>query len=167
MSMSRPVSTLIKRKWRVLKIDEAASVAEAALMMRQNNIGSLLVVDSDGRLAGIITERDILGKVVATLADASETSVDEVMTSEVITVTPDTTLEQAQEIMNSGRMRHLPVTDDGLPMGLLSARDLTEYKLRLTEAMAREQTELLGALEENYPDITHIHRDPATGRVII
>lgn len=165
--MTKPVSTLIKRKWQVRKIEATASVAEAARIMRDHNFGSLLVVNTGGQLAGIITERDILGKIVATLADPSETSVSAVMTREVITVSPDTPIDQVQHLMSSGHVRHVPVLADGLPMGMISARDLMEHKLKVTETVAREQAEVLHALEDNYPGITRVRRDPDSGRIVI
>jgi CBS domain-containing protein len=167
MGMSQPVSTLIRRKWHILKVEASTSVAEAASMMRDHNVGSLLVIGPTGRLAGIVTERDILGKVVAALADPSETDVESIMTRDVVTVDPNTSLDQAQELMGAGHLRHLPVISDGLPLGMVSARDLMEHKLHVTESMAQQQAELLHALENNYPGITQVHRDPANGRVVI
>lgn len=165
--MTKTVSSLIKHKWQVRKIETSASVAEAARIMRDHNFGSLLVVDSNGQLAGIVTERDILGKVVATLEDPSETPVSRIMTKKVITVTPDTPIDRVQDLMSSGHVRHVPVLADGLPMGMISARDLMEHKLKVTETVAREQSEVLHALEDNYPGITRVRRDPASGRIVL
>ncbi|MGC9454284.1 MAG: CBS domain-containing protein [Phycisphaerae bacterium] len=165
--MTKPISTLIKRKWQVSKIEASVSVAEAARIMRDHNFGSLLVVDTNGQLAGIVTERDILGKVVATLADPSETDVAAIMTRDVITVKPDTPIDEVQDLMSSGHVRHVPVLADGLPMGMISARDLMEHKLKVTETVAREQAEVLHVLEDNYPGITRVKRDPVSGRIMI
>jgi len=95
----------------------------AAERMWRNQTGSLLVMD-DGRLAGIITERDLL-RAVALGADPGIATVDEAMTTEVFTVPPDLPLQDAAREMASRWIRHLPVTEDGRLLGVVSMRDVT------------------------------------------
>lgn len=96
--------------------------AAAERMWRQQT-GSLLVMDN-GRLAGIITERDLL-RAVALGADLSRTSVYEAMTTEVLTVPPDMPLRDAAREMATRWIRHLPVVDSDRVLGVVSMRDIT------------------------------------------
>ncbi|MDR0344291.1 MAG: CBS domain-containing protein [Nocardiopsaceae bacterium] len=104
--------------------DSAAdSLRSAAERMWRNQTGSLLVMDGD-QLAGIITERDVL-RAVALGADPDTSTVDEAMTAEVLTVPPGTLLTDAARLMATRWIRHLPVTDAGRVLGVVSMRDVT------------------------------------------
>lgn len=98
------------------------SLAEAAALMREQQTGSLLVMDGD-RLAGIFTERDLL-KAIALGLDPKATEVKDVMTTEVVTVSPDTKVRDAASIMASKWIRHLPVVEGTKVAGMISQRDL-------------------------------------------
>jgi CBS domain-containing protein len=99
------------------------SLRAAAAQMWRQQTGSLLVTE-DGRLAGIITERDVL-RAVALGADPDQSSVDEVMTAEVFSVSPDTQLQDAARQMAARWIRHLPVVDGDEIVGVVSMRDVT------------------------------------------
>lgn len=96
-----------------------ASVAE--LMWRQQT-GSVVIVDS-GRIVGIVTERDVL-RTVAAGKDAAAVLVGDVMTTEVITTSPDTSVRDAARIMAQHWIRHLPVVENGRLVGIMSQRDV-------------------------------------------
>jgi len=98
------------------------TLAEAARKMWKQQTGSLLVVDGE-ELVGIITERDVL-KAVATGVPLEDTRISEVMTKDVTTVGPGTSLREAAKIMADLWIRHLPVLDSGKLVGVLSQRDL-------------------------------------------
>jgi CBS domain-containing protein len=98
------------------------TLAEAARKMWQQQTGSLLVMDGDD-LVGIITERDIL-KAVATGAKLEESRIAEVMTKDLVTVAPGTSLREAAKVMADRWIRHLPVVDHGKLVGIISQRDL-------------------------------------------
>jgi len=99
------------------------SLRSAAERMWRQQTGSLLVTE-DGRLTGIITERDVL-RAVALGADPDKASVDDAMTAEVYTVPPDMQLQDAAREMAARWIRHLPVIDGGVLVGVVSMRDVT------------------------------------------
>lgn len=98
------------------------TLAEAASRMREQQTGSLLVMEGD-RLIGIFTERDLL-KAVARGQDPKLTQLKDVMTTEVVTISPDAKLRDAASLMASKWIRHLPVIDGGRVVGVISQRDL-------------------------------------------
>ena len=119
----------------VLSIEPGSTVLDAANRMNERKIGSLVVMD-DGRLIGIITERDMLQRVLVTRRDPAAITVGEVMTTEVLCCQPHTTLEEARGVMKNRRVRHLPVLDDGERLlGMISIGDLNAH-----EAHDHEQT---------------------------
>jgi CBS domain-containing protein len=125
----------------VQSIGPDATVLDAALLMNEHKIGSLLVM-TGGRLAGIITERDLLVRVVGRRRDPADTPVREVMTAEVACCRPETELAEARGVMKNRRIRHLPVldTDDRL-LGLVSIGDLNAH-------LAQDQENTIHVLHE-------------------
>lgn len=112
----------------LLAINPEAVVSEAVQLMNDYKVGSLLVL-SEGQLVGIITERDLLQRVLAPCRDPQATLVGEVMTTELIYCRPETPLEDIREIMKTRRVRHLPVLDDnGDLRGLVSIGDVNAYQ---------------------------------------
>jgi CBS domain-containing protein len=112
---------------------KTATVKDAALQMKRQNIGSLLVVDGT-RLIGIFTERDALFRVVAGGRDPVSTTIAEVMTPQPQTIHPDEPFLRALRIMHEGKFRHLPVVEFDRPLGLVSVRDALDedlYELRV------------------------------------
>ena len=111
----------------VFEIDANASVFEAVQRMVEMNIGSLLVTDG-GEITGIVTERDYLRRVALEGRTDKETPVREIMSSPLIVVTPDTTIDECMALMTDRRIRHLPVVDDGKVVGVVSIGDLVKFK---------------------------------------
>lgn len=99
------------------------TLAEAAAKMWSQQTGSLLVMDGE-RLVGIVTERDVL-KAVGGGLDPSKLPLKDVMTTDVITIAPQTRLKEAAKLMAEKWIRHLPVVDGGRVVGIISQRDLT------------------------------------------
>lgn len=99
------------------------TLAEACARMREAQTGSLLVMEGQ-RLIGIVTERDVL-KTVAQGLDPKATPLKDVMTTDIITIGPMTTLKEAAKIMASKWIRHLPVVEGSKVVGIISQRDLT------------------------------------------
>jgi CBS domain-containing protein len=112
----------------VLSISPEATAHDAASRMKDHKVGSLLVMSS-GTLVGIVTERDILHRVVVPQRDPSATPVYEVMTSEVACCQPHTSLDEARGVMKNRRLRHLPVIDqDNQLCGMVSIGDLNAHE---------------------------------------
>lgn len=100
-------------------------VLEAVKLMAEKSVGALLVID-DGKLAGIVSERDYARKVVLMSRSSHTAEVREIMTPDVITVSPTETMEYCMQLMTDKRLRHLPVIEDGELIGLISIGDLVK-----------------------------------------
>jgi CBS domain-containing protein len=111
----------------VLTVDPTASIGEAAEKMMDAGVGAVVVMEDMVRLTGIVTERDIL-RAVAQRARAAEARVRQWMTESVITIEPETTVEDAAKMMFERNFRHLPVTKDGRLLGIVSLRRLSQYE---------------------------------------
>jgi CBS domain-containing protein len=119
----------------VLSISPTATILKAAQYMNEFKIGCLVVVE-DQRLVGILSERDILTRVVAQRRDPASTLVEEVMTTDVICSREDTSIEEARGVMKNRRIRHLPVMSvEGSLVGLISIGDLNAF-----QATSQERT---------------------------
>ncbi len=122
------VSEILEEKGHdVLQIESDASVFEAVKRMVEANVGSLLVTDG-GEITGIITERDYLRRVTVEGRTDKETAVREVMSSPLIVVTPQTTIDECMALMTNRRIRHLPVADGGEVTGIISIGDVVKFK---------------------------------------
>jgi CBS domain-containing protein len=124
----RPVRSVIERQTPVTCPPET-SVAEAAKLMHRHRVGALLVVEGE-RLRGIFTERDALFRVIAEDRDPRTTVVSEVMTGDPQTIPPDRPFGHALHMMFEGGFRHVPVTENGRPIGVVSARDALGSELQ-------------------------------------
>jgi CBS domain-containing protein len=116
--------------------EETMPIEEVAKKMFENNVSSVMVVDSTGRLVGIVTEKDVVG-AVAIGKIGSHLPVARFMKENPITVTPDTPLDEVLEKMRRFNIRHLPVVDkDGKPIGMVSQRDLLDVVLTLLKIIS-------------------------------
>ena len=118
-------------------VEPGSSVYSAIALMADKNIGVVLVLQ-EGKLAGVLSERDYARKVVLQNRSSKETLVREIMTKEVVTVTPDETIPQCMALMHAGGFRHLPVVADGKPIGVLSIRDLLKEIVAHHERLIRD-----------------------------
>ena len=123
------------------------TVARAASEMTGRKIGSLLVLDDNAGLAGILSERDIVRGIATFGPECLDGPVSQLMTRGVTTIGPGATIAQAMEIMTQGRFRHLPVMDDGRLAGMISIGDVVKY--RLAEA-TREVEEMQKYVQGQY-----------------
>ena len=121
-----PIKILHLRASRV-SVPLGTSIGEAAVVMKDHRIGCVLV-ESNGKLVGIFTERDILTKLVGTEYDPAKVKVDGVMTRNPETLTPDDPIAFAMRLMSIGGFRHVPLVDaEGHPIGILSVKDIVEF----------------------------------------
>jgi len=111
---------------RIIAMDARKTVAEAARRMAQNEVGSVIVTNDKKEVKGIITERDIVRRVVAKGLDAKRKRLETVMTKGVITVAPEIDLEKAAKLMIRKKVKRLPVIDKkGILIGIISEDDMS------------------------------------------
>lgn len=109
----------------VISINSNATVLDALKLLAQKDVGAVLVMDGP-RLAGLLSERDYARKVALKGKSSGDTPVNEIMTREVVFVTPAHTNEECMALMTEKRVRHLPVMDNGRVVGVLSIGDLVK-----------------------------------------
>ncbi len=120
----------------VKTIDPESTVQTAAKKMDEFRIGSLIVVKA-GKLAGIITERDLLTKVVVKAKDSSKMKVKDAMTKEVIVVRPETDIEDASEVMIEKGVKKLPVVERDSLIGIVTATDIVTAQPKMMEQLSK------------------------------
>jgi CBS domain-containing protein len=122
------VSEILGDKGRdVIRIDAGASVLEAVRQMVEANIGSLLVMKDD-EISGIVTERDYLRRVALEGPADEEVTVGEIMSSPLIVVTPETSIDECMALMTDRRIRHVPVVEGNDVIGIVSIGDVVKFK---------------------------------------
>jgi CBS domain-containing protein len=142
--MQTTVRHLLEVKgYNIWSISPSASVYDALRMMSMKDVGALIVMDGD-KMVGILSERDYARKVVLVGKASRDTLVSEIMSSKVFTIHPDQTVEEAMDLMNSKRIRHVPVVEDGensRVLGMISIGDVVR-------AIIYKQREAIKSLEE-------------------
>ncbi|MEY2400314.1 MAG: hypothetical protein QOJ08_425 [Ilumatobacteraceae bacterium] len=126
----------------LVTVQSTASIADVARLMRDRNIGDVLVTNN-GKLQGIVTDRDIVVRGVAEGADVTSEPLSCVLSEDLTTVTPDTPIDRAAQIMGDHALRRLPVVDDGKPVGIVSIGDL---------AVERDPSSALGQISAQRPN---------------
>ena len=140
--MSRIAEILRGKEAEVLKIDASATVFDAIKKIVEHNVGSILVTDGDD-VVGIMTERDYLRKIAIFGRTSHDTLVREIMSSPLIYVTPETTIEEAMAIMTDRRIRHLPVVVDEKITGIVSIGDVVKFQSREQSFQIKYLTEYI------------------------
>ena len=125
--MATVADVIAGKRGELHRIDADASVLDAVGAMVRANVGSLLVT-VDGRVEGIVTERDYLRRVTLQDRTDRDTAVGEIMSAPLVVVTPETDVDECMAIMTDRRIRHLPVVEDGDVVGVVSIGDLVKFK---------------------------------------
>jgi len=120
---------------RVIVAKPEATIREAAQIMSQFRIGCLLVMKDD-KVVGIVTESDIIGKVVAANKDPERVRLEDIMSRNIISTTPDETIEDAAEKMVENKIKRLPVLEEGRLVGIITATDLISFEPKIIETLS-------------------------------
>jgi len=127
--MSTVRSILDQKGSNVISVKPEDTLAQALLKLTQHKIGAVLVLDKDGTIKGILSERDIIRNLAGKLEYTTTIPVSDVMTKCVTYVKPHQSLDDCLQIMTTGRFRHLPVVDDGKVIGIVSIGDVVKASL--------------------------------------
>ncbi|MDJ0936324.1 MAG: CBS domain-containing protein [Kiloniellales bacterium] len=111
-----------------------ATIADAAKLLKERNVGALVITTVDGRLAGILSERDLVRGLPDHGADLLALKVKDRMTAEVTTCSPDDRVDAIMKLMTDGRFRHLPVVEEGKLVGIVSIGDVVKSRLEELES---------------------------------
>ena len=127
------VAALLKQKGsNVITVSSSTSVIEIARTITANRIGAVVVCDGE-HLAGIVSERDVVKAVTNHNEAALRLTAADIMTKDVTTASPRTTIDEAMAMMDAGYFRHLPVVDDGKMVGIISVRDVVRAHIQHQE----------------------------------
>jgi CBS domain-containing protein len=117
----------------IVSIPPATTISDVIKVLAEKRIGAVLVCDADERVAGILSERDIVRTLGEHAAATFDMTADQLMTRSLKMAAPDTTVAQAMEMMTDGRFRHLPVMDNGRLVGLVSIGDVVKARISQQE----------------------------------
>jgi CBS domain-containing protein len=124
------VAAILKQKgYQVSTVDPTALVSAVAALLAERRIGAVLVMDKAEQMLGIVSERDIVRCLAANGARTLEMTAGQLMTRAVQVAHPDTTVDQAMQMMTAGRFRHLPVIDHDTLIGLISIGDVVKARI--------------------------------------
>ncbi|MDX9951464.1 MAG: CBS domain-containing protein [Methylophilaceae bacterium] len=129
---------LDSKGYETLSVKPDANVFDALLIMAEKHIGALVVLEDDGHLAGIFSERDYAREVALKGKTSKTTKVAEVMSTKVITVTPEQLTDECMELMSGKRIRHLPVVENGRVIGILSIGDLVKETIAYQQFLIQQ-----------------------------
>jgi diguanylate cyclase (GGDEF)-like protein len=129
---------IFERPSEIITIGHNTSIKAAAVKMFTNKVSCLIVNNDDGEFIGLVTERDIVNRVVASSMDIEKTTISNIMSTHIISCSPNTPSSEVREIMTINQIRHLPIIEKGSVVGILSTRDLMARQLLEDRAAAEE-----------------------------
>ena len=129
---------LASKSGELISLEPSASLLEVSQLLAEHRIGAVLMIDGDGKLAGIISERDVVRALAKHGPDAGGFKAAEYMTSKLITCSPDDSTHGVMAIMTKGRVRHLPVMSKGKLAGFISIGDVVKNRIAEVEREAEE-----------------------------
>lgn len=137
--MSVSIASILDRKGREVKtVVPQQSVAEVVEALRERDIGALVVVDDQGGVVGIVSERDVVRRIAQVGADVLDLRVEDVMTAPVHTCTPSATTDELMEEMTERRIRHLPVCEGDHLVGIVSIGDIVKERFEELRDQTRQ-----------------------------
>ncbi len=143
MTTSFPVGAILQNKGRnIWSIDPEKTVFEAIKLMAHKNIGALLVMSGE-KLVGVLSERDYTRKIALRGKSSKDTLVKEIISTPVISVTPNHSIEDCMRLMTEHRIRHLPVLDGEKLVGVVSIGDLVNWIISTQNATIRQMEEYI------------------------
>jgi CBS domain-containing protein len=133
----------------IISVEPNATLKEALQVMAAHNVGAVLVIDAESRIVGIFSERDLARKLTEGDRSVERTKVSEIMTPNVLYVSPDTSIPDCMNLMTEKRIRHLPVLANGKLMGVISIGDVVKALIQEQESVISKQASEIGMLN-NY-----------------
>ncbi len=125
------ISSILKEKGgEVVSVAPDTSVSEISSIIASRRIGAVVVLAERSRLAGIVSERDVVKAIAARGAAALQLTAQDIMTQAVVTASPTTSVNEAMAVMDEGYFRHLPVVDGGALIGIISVRDVVRAHIQ-------------------------------------
>jgi CBS domain-containing protein len=139
------IATILKRKGnQVVSVNPDDTIHQVAMTLAQHRIGAVLISDAQGQMLGIISERDIVRGMAAQGTGTTKLLARHLMTHDVITVTPETKVNDVMGVMTDRRIRHLPVMQGGKVIGMISIGDLVKARIEEIELEATELKNYVG-----------------------
>jgi CBS domain-containing protein len=143
------VAEYLKKKGsEIYSVRPNATVYGALELMAEKNIGAVVVTDEEGKIHGIFSERDFARKMIIKGRNANTTKVNEIMTTIVVSVNPDTRIHECMALMTEKRIRHLPVLDGNKLIGVVSIGDVVKSMLSAQEMVISQQAYKIDQLEQ-------------------
>jgi signal-transduction protein with cAMP-binding, CBS, and nucleotidyltransferase domain len=141
-----PVGEIMSERVETINLSNTAQ--ESAIKMSDRNVSSLVVLDNNGRAIGIITERDLVRRVCTKDVSSSSMSVENVISSPVKAVSPETPVDDVADVMVSNKVRHVLIVDKNQkPVGVISATDIVAYVRENSQNVAKISSDVIEALE--------------------
>jgi CBS domain-containing protein len=129
------VAAVLKQKGNaIISVMPEATIQDVADLITSRRIGALVVTDAHQMIIGIVSERDVVKAIALHKAAALGMTAAQLMTPNPVTAAPNTTVDEAMQIMDAGYFRHLPVVDQGKLVGIISVRDLVKYRIMQQKA---------------------------------
>ncbi len=120
--------------WHVITLAPGSTISDAAALLTNENIGIAVIVDDDTAIQGVISERDIVCGVTRHGAGILDMPVEELMSTEIITCAPETSVRDMLQLMATNEFRHIPIVKDDKVVGVVSMRDVANTRLGQIEA---------------------------------
>lgn len=138
------VDHLLQKKGNVvLSLDQHDTIGHAAQLLKDKDVGALVVASDEGALQGIISERDIVRRLAESSDGILELSIGEIMTRDVITCSPDDSMIKVLQIMTEGHFRHIPVVENGMLVGLVTIGDMVNFRLKELEYESLQMKQMI------------------------